>query len=765
MPTTSFMGGEVRRREDPRLITGSATYVDDIALPRMAYMAVLRSPFPHASIRGIDSSEAEAIPGVLAVITGEDVKDFIPPREGEQDGESGPPPRAPLAMGKATYVGDPVVAVIATSKAVAEDAVEHIFVDFEELPAVADPEAALQADAPQIWPYAAGNVDTTREFKAGDPDGAFEQAEATVSVRLVSQRLSPNPMEPRGIVAEFDGAGGTWTLWSSTQCAQFVRDAVCAAFGVNENAVRVICPEVGGGFGCKIGAYPEDVLAAYAARLVRRPIKWIETRTEHLQSTVHGRGQIAYLDLAARKDGTVTGLRLRLITDTGAYSAAWLSETTAGMITGCYDIPNVQSTAVTVLTNKTPLGAYRGAGRPEAAYYIERGIDSLADELGMDPAEIRRKNFVPPARFPYKLPDWPRFDTGEYEKALNAALERSGYADLRAQQEQGRAEGRILGVGLASYVEVCGFGWDTATVRVNGDGTVTIYTGISPHGQGQETTFAQMAADVLGVQPEDVTVLYGDTDLGPGSGTMGSRGTAVGGTAVYRAANEVREKMREIAAHMMEAAPQDMVLEDGAWHVAGVPDRSVTVEAVAKRANSGGRLPEGMDPGLMAINNFNPGDATAPFGTHVCTVEIDPDTGRVTIDRFLTVDDCGTIISPTLVRGQVHGGAAQGISQALFEEVIYSEKGQLLTGSLVDYAIPTAADLPSYTTGHTTTPGGRNELGIKGIGEAATIGATPAVVNAVIDALSPFGVRHLDMPLTSQRVWEAMHLEEVASQA
>lgn len=753
MPTTSYMGGQVRRREDPRLITGSATYVDDIVLPNMAYLAVLRSPYPHARIVRIDASAALERPGVLAVITGDEVEDLVPPQQGV--GEGGPPPRQPLATGTVRYIGDGVLALVATDRALAEDALELVVVEYEELPGVGDPEAAMQPDAPQIHEHAGYNVEERWNHTLGDVDAAFADADVTVSTRMVSQRLSPNPMEPRGVVGMYDRGADLLTVWSSTQCAHMIRDAVCEALKLPQTKVRAVVPEVGGGFGSKIGAYPEDILVAYAARRLRRPVKWIETRTEHLQATVQGRSQIAYLDLAARNDGRITGLRLRLIVDSGAYGAAWSGEISAGMITGCYHIPNVRSEAITVLTNKTPLGAYRGAGRPEAAYYIERAIDILADKLDMDPPEIRRRNFIPPDAFPYEVP-LGMFDSGEYASTLDAALQRSGYEELRAEQQRLRADGRLVGVGISSYVEICGSGWETSTVRMEADGTVFVYTGISPHGQGQETTFAQIAAEVLGVPLDRVNVVFGDTRLGSGFGTMGSRGTAVGGPAVYRAAQAVRDKMRAIAAHLMEASPEDLELDEERWHVRGVPDRYVTITDVAGAAYDGDNLPAGVEPGLTAVNNFRPADVTAPFGTHVVAVEIDRETGRVTVRKFLTVDDCGTIISPQLVQGQVHGGVTQGIAQALFEEVVYDEGGQLLTGSFVDYGIPTAADLPFYETTHTDTPSPRNPLGVKGIGEAATIGSTPAVVNAVIDALSPLGIRHLDMPLTPEKIWRAI---------
>jgi len=718
VPTTSYMGGQIRRREDPRLITGSATYVDDIALPNMAYMAILRSPYPHARIVSIDTSATLEHPGVLAVLEGEEVADLVPPREGEQEGESGPPARQPLATGTALYVGDPIVAVVAADRAGAEDALETVMVEYEELPGVGDPEAAMQPGAPQIHPHASNNVEERWNHVAGDVDRAFAEADSTISLRMVSQRLSPNPMETRGVVATVERGSGRLTVWSSTQSAHMVRDALCDALKLPQHRVRVIAPEVGGGFGCKIGAYPEDVLVAHLARKLQRPVKWIETRTEHLQGTVQGRSQIAYLDLAARRDGRIIGLRLRLIVDSGAYGAAWSGEITAGMITGCYDIPNVSSEALTVLTNKTPLGAYRGAGRPEATYYVERAVDALADKLGMDPAEIRRKNFIQPGAFPHAVP-FGVFDSGEYAATLDTALERSGYHRLRAEQDQLRVQGRLIGVGLSSYVEICGFGWETSTVRMEADGTVSIYSGISPHGQGQETTFSQIAADVLGVEPEQVNVMFGDTRLGSGFGTMGSRGTAVGGPAVFRAAEIVREKMREIAASMMEAAPHDLELVDGSWRVKGVPDRFVTLADVANAAYNGDNLPEGMEPGLTAVHNFRPGDVTAPFGTHVVVVEIDRETGRVEIRKFLTVDDCGTILNPMLVEGQIVGGLVQGLGGALLEEFTFNERGVPLATTFAAYPIPTAREahrVDVILRRDYTSP--LNPRGVKGAGEA-----------------------------------------------
>jgi carbon-monoxide dehydrogenase large subunit len=761
MPTRSFMGAEIRRREDPRLITGSATYVDDLDPPGTVHMAVLRSPHAHARITRLDLSAARAYPGVLAVISGAEVAHLMPPREpeqqgGEQGGEEGGGERPPLVADVVHFVGEGVAAVVAENRYIAQDALELIDVEYEVLPAVVDVEAALRDDAPRVHTHMANNIGTRREHSSGDVDTAFAQAEVIISQRMVNQRLAPSPLETRGVLANYHPASGTLEVHSSTQCAHFVRDALADTLHIPQSRVRVIAPEVGGGFGCKIGAYPEDVLAAYLSMQLGRPVKWIETRSESFQATVHGRSQVATVELAATRDGRVLGLKLRLLADTGAYDAGWLPQITAGMITGCYDIQNLKTEAMTVFTNKTPLGAYRGAGRPEAAYFIERAMDLLARELDIDPAEVRRRNFIRPESFPYQTADWPVFDSGEYERALEAALERIGYSALLAEREQARAQGRLFGVGFASYIEVCGFGWETATVHVEPDGTVSLYTGISPHGQGQETTFSQLVADVLGIDPNSVTVLYGDTALGYGQGTMGSRGTAVGGTAVYRAAVTLREKMREIAANLLEVAPHDLELEEGAWRVRGVPERFVTVAAVARAAYSGKGLSEGMEPGLSASNTFNPENVTAPFGTHVAVVEVDPETGVVGILRYLTVDDCGTIVSPLLVRGQVHGGAAQGISQGLYEEILYSDDGQLLTSNFASYAIPTIGEIPLMEVTHTHTPTPRNDLGVKGVGEAGSIGATPAIVNAVLDALAPRGIRHLDMPLTPEKIWRAL---------
>lgn len=766
MASTSFMGATIRRREDPRLITGAASYVDDVQLPRMRYMAVLRSPHAHARITKLDLRTARERPGVLAALGGRDIADLVarPPDEKEdpldQSGsEEGGGERPPLALDIVRFAGEGVAALVAVDRYVAEDALETIDVEYDVLPAYLDmdspPNHAVDFEGATVdgQGFAVGGE---RRHSSGDVNRAFAEADVVIAERLVNQRLAPLPMETRGVVADYNPGSRELTVYNSTQCAHFVRDALSDALGMPHNRVRVIAPEVGGGFGCKIGKYPEDVLASYFSILLKRPVKWIESRSENFLTTVHGRSQVARLELAARSDGKVLGLKLALSVDTGAYDAGWLGTTTVGMITGCYDIPNVETSARSILTNKTPLGAYRGAGRPEAAYFIERGMDLLADRMNMEPALLRRRNFVSPDAFPHKTGDWPVFDSGNYAESMDAALTRVGWDALVSERARARAEGRLPGIGMASYVEVTGFGWETSTVTIDADATAIVYTGISPHGQGQETTFAQIIADSCGMEPHEVTVTFGDTRLGYGQGTMGSRGTSVGGTAVYRAAVELREKMREIASNALEVAPSDLELVDRAWRVKGVPDRFRTVKMIAAAAHVPSNLSEGMEPGLRATASFRPEDVTAPFGTHVAVVEVDREAGRVELKRLLTVDDCGTIISPQLVEGQVQGGVMQGIAQALHEEVVFDDGGQLLTGSFASYAIPTIGETAPVEVSHTHTPSTRNELGVKGVGEAGSIGSTPAVVNAVMDALSPLGVRHLDMPLTSDKVWRAI---------
>ncbi|MDP9379777.1 MAG: molybdopterin-dependent oxidoreductase [Chloroflexota bacterium] len=768
MAYASLIGAQVKRKEDPRLITGMATYVGDLDIPGTHHVALVRSPYAHANIRGIDTSAAASMPGVLAVVTGEDLLSEYEPMPMESSGEGEAPQderdmehtHHALSVNRVRHVGEAVVAVIATSMAIAQDAADEVIVEWEPLPAVADMQKARQDDAPLLFRDRPGNVERVWRKSTGDVDAAFGQAHRVVSQRMVSQRLAGIPMEGRAVLAMPDPGTGGVTIWTSTQAPHLSRKDLERTLRLPENLIRVIAPEVGGGFGVKIGIYPEDILLPVLAKRFGLPMCWIETRSEHMVATTHGRAQIADVAAAVQEDGTVTALRLHILADIGAYpQAPGIPKLTCRMATGVYRIPAVDLQATNVFTNTTPVAAYRGAGRPEAAYYIERLMDLVADELGMDPAEVRRKNFIPPDAFPYDTAAGETYDSGEYDKPLTRALELARYEALRKEQKRRREDGsgNLLGIGLACWVEMCGFGpFESAIVRVEPSGTVTVFTGVSPHGQGQETTFAQIVADHLGADFDRIVVRHGDTRETPmGVGTMGSRGLAVGGSAVVRATGKVRDKASRIAAHMLEAAPEDIVLQDGKYQVRGAPDRGLTLAEIADEAYDDD-LPDDIEPGLEATSFFKPPELVYPFGAHVAVVEIERDTGKVHLCEYFSVDDCGPRISPVLVEGQVHGGLAQGISQALFEEVVYDQEGQVLSGTLMDYAVPRATHLPMFTTAETVTPTPHNPLGAKGIGEAATIGSTPTVVNAVLDALEPFGVRHIDMPLHPEKVWRAM---------
>jgi len=773
MVLSRYVGAEVRRKEDPRLITGSSLYVDDLRLPGMLHIAIVRSPYAHATIGTIDTSSLLAMPGVVAVYTGDDLAAICGPLAGgSSEGGSGeqgseddldsdaiPTPTTwAIARDQVRFVGEAVAAVVAQSRYQAEDAAAAVEVAYDPLPSVANPDQAQAGDAPLIYDEVKGNVGARWDRVHGDLEAAFRDAPVVVQQRIRSQRLSGVPMEPRGIAAAPDPMTRGITVWTSTQAPHWNRNDIAAALSIPTTHVRAIAPEVGGGFGVKIGTYQEDVIVAAIAYQLKQPAKWIETRSENFLATHHGRDQWADVEVAAEQDGTLRGLRVNVLQDLGAYPKGTdLPELTGRMIAGCYEVPALEFHAVSVYTNTMAVGAYRGAGRPEAAYYIERAMDLVADASGQDPLEVRRRNFIAPFTNGHTTAAGELYDTGDYEKALNHAVEVADYAALRRQQAEARQQGRYLGIGLASYVEICGFGpFESSTLRVEPSGDVTIYTGISPHGQGQETTFAQLAADHLGADFERVVVNHGDTLNTPqGNGTMGSRGLAVGGGALMISINKVQEKARQIAAHLLEASSDDIELGDGKYRVRGVPDRGSSLAEIAEAAY-GDNLPEGVTAGLESTDYFSPDDETFPFGTHIAVVEVFPETGDVKVVRYVSVDDCGVIISPLLVNGQVHGGLAQGIGQALWEEMTYDESGELVTGTLNDYAIPRAVGLPMFETHHTETPTHLNLLGAKGIGEAATIGSTPATANAVIDALEPFGIQHLDIPCTPERVWRAI---------
>jgi len=759
-----MMGARVRRKEDPRLITGSSTYVDDVQPQNLGHAAILRSIYGHAKINGIDTSAAKALPGVLAVYTGAEFQKFTGPMpHGGGEGGGGPQGMVgidtyPIEPEIVRHVGQAIAVVVATDRYIARDALERIVVDYAPLPVIVDMEEAIRPGAPQLYDTVPNNVAFLWNKVAGDPDKAFAEADVVVTQKMNNQRVAGIPMETRAVLAQPDALSGGLVVQTSTQNPHAVRQQIATCLKMSPLDIRVIAPEVGGGFGVKISSYPEEMIIATLALQLQRPVKWMEDRGENLQATHHGRAQEATISLAAQRDGTITGIKLRVLTDVGAYPrAAGVAMSTSLLIAGVYKMQHVDLEIKAAYTNTMPTGAYRGAGRPEAAYYIERIVDVLAAELQMDPIALRRKNFIPNDAFPYKTPTGATYDSGDYEKPLSKLLEIVDYPALRQQQAEMRKEGRYLGLGFATFTEICGFGpFDSASVRVEPTGQVTVTTGISPHGQGQETTFAQIVADELGVSMDDVFVVHGDTARTPaGQGTMGSRGLVVGGSALMMGVGKIKDKALKIVAHQLEAAEADVTYENGKYGVKGSPEGALTLKDVAKIAYSG-KVPNEIGTGLEVTDFFAPPGTTFPFGADIVVVEVMADTGEVKVLRYVAVDDCGKVISPLLVDGQVHGGLAQGIGQALWEAVVYDEDGQLITGSLMDYAIPRAQDFPMFETARTETPSPLNPLGAKGIGELATIGSTPAIVNAVVDALSPFGVRHMDMPLRPQRIWQAI---------
>jgi carbon-monoxide dehydrogenase large subunit len=775
MGIAAMVGAPIKRREDPRLITGQATYVDDIKLYGMLHMSVLRSPYGHAHIKSINTEAARQHPGVVAVYTAEDLKGAVGPVAcavplGHITEGMGI--RKPLAEGKVRFFGDPVAVVIADDSYTARDARDLIEVDYEPLPAAIDVEKAMQPGAPLLYEEFGTNVAFSMQPSTEEIDKVFEQTKAdggvVVKGRLVNQRLAPVAIETRGVVADYNKGTKNLTVWSSSQIPHILRNVLAATVGLPQHQVRVIVPEVGGGFGSKLNIYPEELAATFASMKTGHPVKWIEERSENLAATIHGRDQVDYFEMAATKDGKVTGLKLHVIADLGSYCQLFTDVIaiafTFPVACGAYDIPALHTSADLVFTNKVPTDAYRGAGRPEATYVTERAMDLLARELGKDPVEIRKLNFIKPEQFPYKSASGNVYDSGNYAEAMDKALALANYQNLRAEQARKRAEGKLVGIGISSYIESCGYGvkgfapiglYESARVRVEQSGTVMVYTGSSPHGQGGETTFSQIVAEEFGIPIENVVVVHGDTDSTPeGRNTYGSRTTAVGGSALFTAVQRLKEKMKLIASHMLEASASDVTMEDGKFFVAGSPQKAVTFAEVAMTANLSNALHPSIEPGLETTAFWEPQALTYPFGTHICVVEVDRDTGETQLTRYVAVDDCGRQINPMLVEGQVHGGIAQGIGQAMYEGVIYREDGQLLTATLMDYAMPLTTELPHFETDSTVTPSPINPLGVKGIGEAGTIGSTPAVASAVADAL---GVAHVDMPFTSEKLWKIIH--------
>jgi carbon-monoxide dehydrogenase large subunit len=763
-----LIGAEVRRREDPALVQGAGCFVDDVVLPRAAFIAVLRSPHAHARIRALDTARAAAMPGVLRVITAPDLAGTVDPEPAVGVPPAARrPPRPLLAADTARYVGEPVAAVVAEDRYAAADACEAIDAAWEPLPAVGDAAAALAPGAPRLHPQFPDNVALTWGWSEGDVEDAFRRAAATVRVRLVNQRLAGVAMETRGCVAQW--RGGQLTVWAGTQTPHRLRAGLAQMLRVSESRVRVIAPDVGGGFGCKIGFYADEALCAWAAMRVGRPVKLVLTRREDMLTTTQARGQVNDVETAVAADGTVLAIRCRTLADLGAYLEVltpYPGMLTGRLLTGPYRIPAARYELTSVFTNAMATAPYRGAGRPEAAYLLELTMDRIARTLHLDPVEVRRRNFIRPEQFPYRAPSGLVYDSGRYEAALDRALEMVDYKPFRDLQQRARAEGRWLGIGLSTFMETAGVGpsktspiqgWESAGVRVELTGTITVLTGTSPHGQGLETVFAQIAADRLGVPLDDVEVLHGDTAvIAAGVGTFGSRSVCVGGPAIAAAVDKVLDKARQIAAALLEAAAGDVVFERGRFAVRGAPHRSLGLADVAAAAWAGKALPPGMEPGLEAGAVWDPPNFTYPSGTHVAVVEVDAESGAVRLLRLVAVDDCGRVINPLLVEGQIHGGLAQGIGQALWEHAAYDAAGQCLSATLMDYALPRADGLPAYELERVETPSPVNPLGAKGCGEAGTIGSTPAVVNAVLDALVPLGVTHLDMPLTAARVWAAI---------
>ncbi|MCP3913745.1 MAG: xanthine dehydrogenase family protein molybdopterin-binding subunit [Actinomycetia bacterium] len=754
----SILGNAVLRREDPTLLTGSDEYFDDMDVEGVTYVHFVRSPIAHARIDSIDTSDAAGMPGVLGVYTADtlDVPDFQGfPMFPEVFN------RPPLAKGKVRFVGDIVAAVVATGRAEAEDAAESVFVDYDPLPAVVDMEAALGDGATLLFEDHGSNLVFETAIGEGDP---LEGADHVAEVKIESQRLAGVPMEPNGCIA-VPGDDGRLTLWMSSQNPVAVRDAMAPLLGMEPDKLRCAAPMVGGGFGPKAGPYIEFLLAGKLAQTLGQPVKWTEIRSENMLSMVHGRAMIMTARLGTTPDGTITGLNLDVVADGGAYPAigAFLTIFTQTMSQGVYNIPKLNFHARSACTNTTTTAAYRGAGRPEATQVLERVMDVAADELGVDPTEIRRKNFLQPDQFPLTTHGGANYDSGEYEKALDAVIEAAGYQDMLAQQAERRSSGatKQLGIGVSSYVEItapAGLHIEYGAVEINEDGSVTGRVGTSAHGQGHITAFSMIISDMLGVPMDQITILQSDTDEIPrGAGTMGSRSLQTAGSAVHVASETVLDKASKLAAHLLEADESDIVKGDGGLQVAGVPAKALSWAELAAAAKDDGRRPADMEGGLAHELDFDGTDSTFPFGSHIALVEVDTETGAVELLRHVAVDDCGRILNPMLVRGQQHGGIAQGAAQALYEVVKYDDDGNPITGNLMDYAIPSAAELPSFETSNTETPSPRNPLGAKGIGESGTIGSTPAIQNAVVDAVSHLGVKHIEMPLSAMRVWEAIN--------
>ncbi|MFF7356871.1 xanthine dehydrogenase family protein molybdopterin-binding subunit [Streptomyces filipinensis] len=767
------------RKEDARLITGQTSWTDNIQVAGLLHLAVLRSPMAHARITRVDVSPALERPGVVAAFSGADLAEGLGslPCAWPVTEDIVQPDHPPIAVEEVRYAGDPVAVVVARDRYAAADALEAIEVDYDPLPPVLDLEAALAEDAPLVHSDKGTNRCYTWPLATGESfDAVRERAEVTLKRRYHQQRLIPNAMEPRAVVVTPLAASGEYTVYSATQIPHILRIMLATVTGIPEHKLRVIAPDVGGGFGSKLQVYGEEVLALAVARRLGRPVKWTESRSEGYLATHHGRGMIQDIEIAATREGRLLGLKVDLLADMGAY----LMLVTPGIpILGAFMYPAIYKmdayafTCTGVFTTRTPTDAYRGAGRPEATFAIERTMDELAVELGLDPVEVRRRNWIRHEEFPYTTVAGLTYDSGNYEAATEKALALFGYDDLRAEQRRRNERGDTvrLGIGVSTFTEMCGLapsrvlrdlrygagGWEAASIRMLPTGKVEVVTGTSPHGQSHETCWSQIAADVLGVPFDDIEVVHGDTKAAPqGMDTYGSRSLAVGGEAVHRAATSVVEKARKVAAHLLEASEQDLDFRDGVFSVKGSPEARKTIQEIAFETFTNHDLPDGVEPTINAEHVVDPENFSYPHGTHLCAVEVDTETGKTTIRSYVSVDDVGHVVNPMIVEGQVHGGLAQGIAQALYEEAVYDAEGNLVSGTMADYLVPSAADLPEFTTDRTETPAASNALGVKGVGEAGTIASTPAVVNAVVDALRPLGVRDVRMPCSPHRVWQAI---------
>ncbi|HUZ78655.1 MAG TPA: xanthine dehydrogenase family protein molybdopterin-binding subunit [Chloroflexota bacterium] len=753
-----LIGAPIRRVEDPPLITGAGAYTDDIPAPGALHLAFVRSPYPKARVRSVSTEAALGLPGVVRVLTGADL-DLEITTPALLPGMHRPP--HPILARDAVYApGVPVAAVVAETAAQARDAADAVAVAYDPLPSVANAEAALAGDAPLARDELDSNVCYTSHYEAGDVDRAFADADHVARLHIASPRLSAMALEPRSILASPGPRGDTLTVWLSTQAPHRVRADLASTIGFPEQNIRVIAPDVGGGFGSKGPLYREDVLACWLALQLRRPVKWIATRTEDLITTVHGRDQSMTSELALRKDGTITALKVRVVANLGAY----LQSSTAGpprrmmnMALGCYRIPNARVEVVAVFTNTCTTGPYRGAGRPEAVQNIERLVDQAAQDLGLDRLELRRRNFIRPDEFPYRTPLGPEYDSGDYDRALRKAQELAGWPELIRRRDDARARGELVGVGVSTFVEPSGgAGFESGTIRIERTGQVTVLTGSSAHGQGHETVFAQVVAQQLRMPMHHVRVHHGDTlGVQQGTGTFGSRSAIMGGGALATAATRLLEKARQIAAHLLEAATDDVVQADGGFAVVGAAGRTVSWQQVAAAAYTGS-LPEGMERGLQETAFFDPRREAWSFGCHIALVQVDRATGQLTIEKLVLVDDSGVVLNPLIVEGQVHGGVAQGLGEALWEEMRFDDTGAVLSGTLMDYAVPRATGMPPLVLGETVTPNPFNPLGVKGVGEAGTNGTPPAVASAVLDALSPLGIGQLNMPYTAPKLWQAI---------